>query len=325
MGDSMMKFLKEKRFEILLFVGCAAVFLLTFYLYHLPLKAVIYPSALCFAILIIAFALQYAKRLRVRRILKRLEALPDSLSDEISVMHSGSSEDYLKIINKLLERERQITGEHEENLRDMTDYYTTWVHQIKIPISTMRLILENDDTEESRKLRDELFKIEQYVEMVLTYLRLGSDHTDYVFTEVNVDQVVKSALRKFASQFILSGLKLEYEGIKRTVISDEKWLRFVVEQVLSNSLKYTREGKVSIYMDGDDLCISDTGIGISQDNIPRIFQKGYTGETGRKDKASTGLGLYLCKRICTNLGHRISVSSRLGQGTTVKINLKREM
>ncbi len=174
------------------------------------------------------------------------------------------------------------------------------------------------------ELEEELRRIEQYVGMVMCYLRLDADSTDYVIREYDVDAIIRQALRKNASLFIRKKLKLVYEPLQFRVVTDEKWLLFVVEQILSNALKYTAPGgTVSILREsGKTLCICDTGIGIAPEDLPRIFEKGYTGYNGRTDKRASGIGLYLCSRICNSLGHRISITSVPGEGTTVKISLE---
>ena len=182
--------------------------------------------------------------------------------------------------------------------------------------------MEEEDSKLSRRLASDLLHIEQYVEMVLTYLKMGADSTDYVFRKVYLDKLLRENIRKLRGDFIIKRLNLIYNPSDETVISDEKWLSFVIEQVLSNALKYTQEGSVTISMENPKtLCISDTGIGIAPEDIPRVFEKGYTGCNGRKDKHASGLGLYLCKQICNRLGHEITIVSELEKGTTVKINL----
>lgn len=207
---------------------------------------------------------------------------------------------------------------------DMVDYYTMWVHQIKTPIASMHLILQKEDSEDSRRLRAELFRVEQYVQMVLCFLRLDSDFTDYVIKEYRVDDIIRPAVRRLAPQFIMKKLSLEYEQTDEVALTDEKWLSFVVEQVLSNAVKYTSAGSISIKCDGDRLVISDTGIGIAAEDLPRIFDKGYTGFNGRADRKASGIGLYLCRRICDNLRHSIKVESAPGHGTTIIIGLERD-
>ena len=188
----------------------------------------------------------------------------------------------------------------------------------------MRLTLQNEDSELSRRLSEDLLRIEQYVEMVLCYLRLDSSSTDYVFQEYDLDSIVKQAVRKFAGQFIRRKIRLDYQPLHTRVVTDEKWLLFVVEQVLSNALKYTpAAGTVTIDLEEPKtLCIRDTGIGIAPEDLPRVFEKGYTGYNGRNDKKASGIGLYLCRRICKNLNHVISVDSSLDSGTVVRIRLE---
>ena len=186
----------------------------------------------------------------------------------------------------------------------------------------MQLSLQGEDSPLSRKLRLDLFHIEQYVEMVLTYLRLDSDDTDYVIRECEVDDILKRTLKKFAPEFIARKLSLRYEPVEIRAVTDEKWLGFVIEQLLSNALKYTYEGGVTIESaERCVLCIRDTGIGIAPEDLPRIFERGFTGCNGRSGRSSSGLGLYLCRRICTNLGHGISAKSTPGEGTAILLDL----
>lgn len=206
------------------------------------------------------------------------------------------------------------------------EYYTIWVHQIKTPIAAMRLQLQGEDSDSSRELLEELQRIEQYVEMVLTYLRLDSGSTDYVLKKYDLDDIIRQAVRKYASQFIRKKIRLTYEPLSCEVLTDEKWLLFVIEQVLSNALKYTRSGEISITLEAPKtLCIRDTGIGIAPEDLPRIFEKGFTGYNGRNDKKASGIGLYLCRRICSRLNHEIIITSKVDVGTEVRIDLDRKV
>lgn len=321
-----LKYLKDRRFVIIAYIVFCCVFAVTFYLYHLPLLAVVYPSIICFLIGVVFIALDFRRAQKKHYILFKLyneascliENLPDSVTSE--------DEDYQTIIRFLIDEQRRFENETQLRFSDMTQYYTIWVHQIKTPIASMNLRLQNEDSELSRRLSNDLFRIEQYVEMVLTYLRLDSDSTDYVIKPYSLDFIIKNCLRKFSGEFITKKLSLKYEPLDFTVVTDEKWLTFVIEQILSNALKYTMSGYIKIYMiDNRFLCIEDTGIGIAPEDLPRVFEKGYTGYNGRKDKKASGIGLYLCKRICGNLGHKISVSSSANCGTTVSIDLYQDV
>ena len=193
---------------------------------------------------------------------------------------------------------------------------------VNTPISVMQMILQSEDTPEHRELSAELFRIEQYVEMVLTYIRLGSDDHDFVFRECDLDALVRQSIRKYAQQFIRRKIRLVYKPTELTVLTDEKWLTFILEQLLSNAVKYTPQGSVTITVTPDKkLYVSDTGIGISPEDLPRIFEKGFTGYNGRADKKSTGLGLYLCRQTADKLGIGIMADSTPGKGSVFTLDL----
>lgn len=242
---------------------------------------------------------------------------------ELPTPKSLIEEDYQSIIAKLKEEAEMRASSASQDYNNMIEYYTVWAHQIKTPIAAMRLNLQSEDSESARKLMGDLNRIESYVEMVLTFLRLDSDSTDYVIKEHDLDEIIKSSVRKFSREFILKKLTLNYEPVKYKCITDEKWLEFIIEQVISNAVKYTSEGGVRIYMDEPGLLvIEDTGIGISAEDLPRIFENGYTGFNGREDKRASGIGLYLCKRIADNLGHKITAESTPGVGTKMIIDVR---
>lgn len=313
-----------------------AVFAAVFALYSLPLKAVLYGAAVSGFFGLTAAAVDFIyyrrKRLRLKKLADEIIYTIDGLPSPVY----GIEEDYCGLLKILYENMRRSENEMAEKYSDMTDYYTLWAHQIKTPIAAMGLILQEagqtDNTkrgqsleqnrEQNRELADNLQKIEQYAEMVMCYLRLDSDSTDYVIKEYDLDGIVRQAVRKFSRQFIRKKLSLTYEPLRKTVLTDEKWLLFVIEQVISNAVKYTRSGGAEIYCEEPlTLCIRDTGIGAAPEDLPRLFEKGYTGCNGRLDKKASGIGLYLCKRICSKLGHDISAENAEGGGLVVKIGL----
>ena len=196
-------------------------------------------------------------------------------------------------------------------------------YSLEAPIAVMRVILQQTDTQENRELAAELFRIEQYVEMALCYVRLGEGSSDLVIQEYDLDDIIRKAVRKFAGQFIRRKIRLVYNGTDVRVLTDEKWLLFIIEQLLSNAVKYTPEGgTVTITVDDKkQLVVTDTGIGISKEDLPRIFEKGYTGYNGRLDKKSTGIGLYLCRTAADKLGHRLLAQSEPGKGSRFIVDL----
>ena len=282
-----------------------------------------YPAAICGALGLLFLISDIRRERSKHRRLCELEALPAPLMSGFPERESPAEEDYRRIIERLREEMADLGNQMNRRYEEMIDYYTAWVHQIKTPIASMRLTFQNEDSALSRKAAGDLFRIEQYVEMVLVFLRLDSESTDYVFREYDVDGMIRQAVRRFSSQFIDKKLRLVYEPVRLSVITDEKWLLFVLEQVLSNAVKYTPSGGcVTIDLEAPaTLCVRDTGIGIAPEDLPRIFEKGYTGRNGRSDKRASGLGLYLCRRICGQLGHRITANSSPDSGTVIRIRL----
>lgn len=301
---------------------CCGIFLITFLLYHLPLEAVLYPIGLCVLAGLLFFLWDFENTKRRHQKLTEIHSYVETVGEMFPSAQRIEDQDYQRIIRLFDEEQRNYQTAMEKKYTDMIEYYTVWAHQIKTPISSMRLTLQNEDSALSRKLSSDLFRIEQYVEMVLMFLRLGSENTDYVIKEYDLDPVIRQAVKKFAGEFIDRKLRLNYEPLHTSVITDEKWMSFVIEQVLSNALKYTPNGGISITLEPEKkLCIQDTGMGIAPEDLPRIFEKGFTGYNGRSDKKASGIGLYLCKRICRNLGHSISVESSVGKGTKIIIDL----
>lgn len=306
--------LKSRSKAIAVCTTIIVLFSVSYFLFDMPSVVVVYPLIVSMLICIVAAVFDYVSFCARHRKLEQKELpVPAGLIES----------DYQKIITELEEIMKRSAADAAEDYSNMIDYYTVWAHQIKTPIAAMRLSLQSEDTETARKLTADLNRIEEYVEMVLTFLRLDSDSTDYLIGEYDLDDIIRTAVRKFSREFILKKLTLDYKPVNYTILTDEKWLTFVIEQIISNAVKYTSEGGVHIYMDEPGvLCIEDTGIGISAEDLPRIFENGYTGFNGREDKRASGIGLYLCKRITDNLGHKISAESQPGRGTTIILDLR---
>lgn len=309
---------------LLLFTLFTGVFAVTFRLDNLPVTTVGYAFLLCafigFVILIIDFILFYIKH-------KQLSEMTDSITINMDNMPKSASlieTDYQNLLHVLYDENKKNSMEYEAIISDMTDYYTLWVHQIKTPISAMHLLLQSKGNSTDENLKLELFKIEQYADMVLSYLRINSTSSDLVLMKYSLAEIVRQAIRKYSLIFIHKKIKLNFNDFDYKVLTDEKWLVFVIEQILSNSLKYTANGgEISIYLNNENnLVIQDNGIGIAQEDIPRVFDKGYTGYNGRIYKKSTGVGLYLCKKIITRLSHTIAIKSDIGNGTKVIIGFR---
>lgn len=311
-----LQYLKEKRSYIFLVIVMNVIYYVCFFLYSLPFDAVIYPSLLSFLLLCMILCYKFHKSEVLHKELDKIDHYLKIPSLFLIEEKSDIQRDYERILKLLLEEKSMQEHKKDTSYAEMMDYYTVWVHQIKTPIASMKLALEEEDSDFARNIRSDLFRIEQYVDMVLTYLRLDSDSSDYILAPYNLDDIIKSSVKKFAYEFIKRKIKLDYQLTNLTVLTDEKWLSFVIEQLLSNALKYTYHGEIHVYLSSERvLCIEDTGIGIAPDDLPRIFERGYTGLTGRKDKKASGLGLYLCKQICNRLSHSLWAESEISKGT----------
>ena len=315
-------YIKQNIKVIFLFIVFALVFGIVFSLYDLEIEAIYYSVMLCSFIgliyICINFINYYKKHVQLYKLQNEISISLENLPSPKTLME----EDYTNLILNLNKEYKNYISKSDIAKSDMIDYYTMWVHQIKTPISAMKLLIQTSESEISSDLSSELFKIEQYVEMVLSYIRLGSNKNDFVLKEYDLDNIIRQAVRKYAPLFIRKKISLDFQPTNYKVLTDEKWLVFVIEQLLSNAIKYTNKGKISIYsLENKKLVIEDTGIGISKEDIPRIFDKGFTGYNGRTDKKATGLGLYLCKNILDKLSHKISIESEVGVKTKVILDL----
>ncbi len=313
-------FFREELKNILICAVGYCICILVLLLYGALLEALLYGGILYLLLILLIFTIRFVKYARHASMRREFLDSLESGKNVDFVPSTFSEREMVEKIEKLVGEGSRLTTELKNVRQDYNDYYTVWVHQIKTPIAAMKMMLEREDTKENRELQGELFKIERYVEMVLGYIRLDNDSNDLVIKECDVDDMIRQAVRKFAPLFVERRLKLDYEPVNKKISTDEKWFVFLIEQILSNAVKYTKQGGVTIKYD-TRLVISDTGIGIAPEDLPRIFEKGYTGFNGREDKKATGLGLYLCKRVCNMLSIDISAESEVGKGSTFYLDL----
>ena len=322
--DIIKSYIKKNLKIYLLLIVFIFIFVLIFYLYNLPFEALFYSSLLCFVVALIASIIDYNNyrksyiylKYLESNILNSMEDLPKSLDIRV--------EYYQKIIERLHNEVEKLKIEDNKKMEDLADYYSMWIHQIKTPIAAINFLLDNEEID-VKAFRQELFKIERYVEMVLTYIRLGSETSDYVITSINLDEVVRENIKKYATLFINKKIKLNYVSHETYVISDKKWLGFAFEQLLSNAIKYTKSGgEISINISESKLIIEDNGIGIYEEDLPRIFEQSFTGLNGRYEKKSSGLGLYLCKKTLDKLQHKIEITSEIDKGTKVIVSFPKK-
>lgn len=326
-------YLKKNRKPILFYLLFLGVFYLVLYLYGVRADALgyaVFLSLVTFIVLGLFDLWRYQARIKTigeafRNMPYELGSLPAPLDIP--------EEKYQEEVRMLGERLVLQENDSRRSRQEMLDFYSLWAHQIKTPLAAMNLLLQSEEAREDKdakifqEMRMELFKTGQYVDMVLSYLRAEDMSSDLLLKEYSLDEIVRQAVRKYSAMFILKKIRLEYEPCKEMVLTDEKWLLFVLEQLLSNALKYTEKGFIRIRMEQGSpavLLFEDSGIGIQAEDLPRVFEKGFTGYNGRQDKKSTGIGLYLCRMICEKLNHTVTITSDPGKGTAVRLDLTRK-
>lgn len=314
-------YIKDRIFVILLVLLTLFIYICVYFVYNIDMEPVIYATYLVFLILVLYLCFDfhhyYKKHIHLSKMKENI-LYSDYLPKQSTLLDS----DYQNLIMELKKINHENAGVSKEQFQEMEDYFTLWVHQIKLPIAAMKLLIETETVPDKKLLKSELLKINQYSDMVLAYLRMRSLDTDYVFKTYDLDELVRQAIRKFSIEFIRKKISIDFEETNMKVLTDEKWLVFVLEQLLSNAIKYTNKGCIHIYGYHSTLYIEDTGIGIYPSDLPRLFEKGFTGFNGRTDKQASGLGLYLCKSIMNKLSHNIEIESQVNIGTKVILHLE---
>lgn len=329
--ESFFSFLKIRKVLIIIFTGIVVIFGILFYLYDIPFDAIIYGCELSFVWCAVCLFIDFYKYYKRHKLLhiNREQFFDDAeqLPEHMDIIEY----DYQELAKELYQAKQELISKNRIAKKELLDYYGMWVHQIKTPIAALDILLQNtermlyqlDEKEMMQKaisvsdMKMELFKIEQYVEMALNYLRVEDISSDLVFKKHELDDMVRQVIRKYAKIFISKKIKIDFKPTKACIVTDEKWFIFVLEQIISNALKYIKKGQIFIYMKEKSLVIKDTGIGIPAEDLPRIFEKGFTGYNGRENKKSTGIGLYLCKNIMDKLQWNITVDSEVGSGTKI--------
>lgn len=316
------RYIKDKKGTICFFAGCLALASIVLVLYDVKMEPICYSMFLLVGLGIVSFFRSYGKFVLKYRKLRHAKQYVEFPARLLPTPENLLEEELNEIIFLMEEKQREERSSIQQQQEEQKEYYNTWVHQIKTPIAAMQLILQNNDTEDNRKMAVELFRIEQYVEMVLGYARLGEKVSDFVWKVQSLDEIIRGVIRKYANQFIQKRLRLEYEGTNLQVETDEKWLSFVLEQLISNGIKYTKKGSISIQVTKEGMIwVRDTGVGIAPEDIPRIFEKGFTGYNGHSGAKATGIGLYLARKTAEKLNCKLYVESVVGEGSSFGIQL----
>ena len=308
-----------KKTSIIGILGVYAILFVFVYLYRIPIEVILYPFILTIVFVLMVLLFDYIKyKEKVSKIIQICNDISSCYSVKINDKNIFD-EYYLDIINELLKENRKQVSQIQKKISDINDYFSIWVHQIKTPIASMKLKIDNEQMD-LLQLASDLNRIDHYVDLVLSFLKFDEEKIDLYFRKTDVDRIMRESLKKFSNDFIIKKIRLDYKLSKREVLTDEKWLSFVFDQLLSNALKYTDKGTITIYYDGEScLCIKDSGIGIALADMERLFEKGFTGYNGRQYKKASGIGLYMCKRMCDKLNIAISIESVVNEYTLVKL------
>lgn len=316
----LMKYLKDRKLIFIAILFWIAIFSGVFALCGIEFKYVWYPTVLGCMVLVICLVVDFVCYYKKCRSLTMVENSIDVTLDNLPKTSNQIEEMYTEILKLLTNEKNEEINNILNSKKETMEYVTLWSHQIKTPITALQLLANDTDEEIRIEILNRLFEIEQYQDMMLQYLRLEGGGSDYVLADYSVKDMVNQAVKYFARIFISKGISVKIQvDESRKVVTDEKWMVFVLKQLISNALKYTSKGEICISFDNDELLIKDSGIGIAKEDLPRIFDRGYTGYNGRKDKKATGLGLYLTKQILDRLNHKIEIDSQIGVGTRVFI------
>lgn len=302
---------------IIYFLGIL-LFDLVLYLENISLSLLYYPNALCITFMLLYFIFDCVKYNRKIKALKYTLNLDYIYSDNMPLPTNEIEASYNHIIDKINALNTLLNNQKDEAYHDLSDYMTLWVHQIKTPIAGLRLLIQSGNLN-PQLLSMQILRIEQYVDMMMYYVKIGDISHDLKIARYKMEDIVNEVIKKQSLFFIHKKISLKLDNLNQEVLTDEKWSSFIIEQVLSNALKYTKEGSIHIYMRDETLYIQDTGIGIKEEDLPRVFEKGFTGTNGRIDKKASGIGLYLVKNICDALGYHISIDAKVNRGTIVSI------
>ena len=299
---------------LLLFETNSSLILLIFILWFLPLTSYMF--------------MEYFK---YKRFYDEFRDLIDTLDQKYLLPEVMKEPDFIegKLLHEGLSEINKDMHEHVKHYRelesDYREYIETWVHEIKTPMASIGLILDNNESKAGRSISHEMKKIENYVEEVLYYARSSHVGKDYLIKEIDLEELVKKVIRRNAADFIRKGISIDMDEVTGKIFSDSKWLEYILNQIIGNAVKYTKtgEGSIRVYTTRNTenmvLTVEDHGIGILPKDLGRVFEKGFTGENGRVFGKSTGMGLYLSKKLTEQLGHGLSVFSEPGSGTKVQI------
>lgn len=322
-------FLKDKILLIVMYLLAIASIEILLLAYNIGIIVKLYVAIILILVLFIAFFIEYKKK---NKFYKQLKENMNELGEKYLISEIVKTPSFIEgkilkeTINDLGKSMLENVNYYKNIQEDYKEYIELWIHEVKIPIAASKLIIENNKTEVAKSIEEELDKVENYTEQALFYARSNAVEKDYIITKTNLKSLVNGAILKNKNTLINEKIALELKELDSEVYTDSKWATFIINQIIQNSIKYSKEQdkKIEIYAkpknDKVVLYIKDNGIGIKKGEITRVFEKGFTGENGRIiGKKSTGIGLYLCKKLCDKLGLGLELNSEKDIGTEVRL------
>lgn len=322
------KYVKDKINYILVFIVYCLIILAYLNAMQVNNNVTIFILLISSVLFIVTFIITFVRK---NKYINGINSILDSLNEKYlisEVMDKPKREEnlaYYRILARSNKSMLENVNKVKEIQKDYKEYIESWVHEIKIPITSAKLLCENNKSEITDKIEDEVEEINNFVEQVLFYARLDNVSNDFMIRKVDLAEVIRNVLSRNKKMMIQNNMRVEVKNINLEAFTDEKWLEFILNQIIINSIKYKKEKDAVVYIevaeqkDNVILQVKDNGIGIKKSEIDRIFDKGFTGTNGRNSKRSTGIGLYLCKRLSKELGMEITAQSVENEYTTIKL------
>ena len=322
-------FIKDKKIEIILMLFSTMSIEIILLAYQIQLIVRVYVVASIILSLLISMLIEYySKKSYYNNLLEKLDELDQKylLSEVISKANFQDGNLFKEILEETGKSMLENVNKYKYAQEDYKEYIELWIHEIKTPISASKLIIENNKNEITKNIEEELDKIENYTEQALYYARSNTVEKDYIITKTNLKDIVNMSIIKNKTTILNNKFELIIHDLEKQVYTDSKWVVFILNQVIQNSIKYSKNENQSIEIYAEEqkekvtLYIKDNGLGIKKSELSRVFEKGFTGENGRIiGKKSTGIGLYLCKKLCDKLQLAININAEQNIGTEVTI------
>lgn len=323
------EYLKDKRLYLIIGMTIYLVILLVLLAFKVNIEATL---AITFTYFIGLITILIADYIRKKTFYNNFKCKLDSLDQKYLIVEMLQDANFLEgriLTDALYEIDKSMIekiNEYKMQVKDFKEYVELWIHEVKLPVASLTLMVHNQKGEQSKKLLPQLTRLDNYLEQILYYVRSENAEKDYLITKVNLSKVISNIALKNKDILLAKGIDFIVSDVDIEVLTDSKWLEFIINQIVDNSIKYSKEKNAYIKIVAKEesevigLIIYDNGKGISKSDLPRVFDKTFTGTNGRSKSAkSTGMGLYLCRELCNKLGHKIQIISEEGKYTKVTI------